>query len=300
MNFLKNIQFQQLINLFLLLLIAQYNNTLQASWLIVLTLSLFAILFELTIINLKSLPTKHQLSTINYQLYIPYSAVITVFGIVLMIGWIAWYIPFILTALALLQKKYLIVGGKHIFNPSNFAVVLALAIFYPKALPIIGQLGYQGYIAISVTILLAIFILYRVNRLIIPIVFSFVYIALEWLIIGHSNPNWELTHFLTKFYTTSFIVYLFFMLTDPITTPDSTIKQTIFALLVATALVSLDYIYTPRVWNLFLALFFVSALFVPLYRKLEKDDWVKYTTVLAVSIILIVTISKHQPHYFSM
>ena len=297
MNFIKNIQFQQLINLFLLLLIAQYNNTLQISWLLILALTLFAILSELIIVNLS---TNHQPLTINYQLYIPYSAVITTFGIILMIGWIQWYIPFALTALALLQKKYLIVGEKHIFNPSNFAVVLALAMFYPKALPIIGQLGHQGYIAIIVTVCLAIFILYRVNRLIIPIVFSFAYIVLEWLVIGHSNPNWELTHFLTKFYTTSFIVYLFFMLTDPVTTPDNTIKQTIFALLVATALVALDYIYTPRVWNLFLALFFVSALFVPFYRKLDKTDWIKYITVLAVCIILIVTISKQQPHYFSM
>ena len=291
MNFLKNIQFQQLINLFLLLLIAQSNNTLQTSWLLIFTLALFAMISELTIINLK---------IINHQLYLPYSAVITTFGIILMIGWIQWYIPFVLTALALLQKKYLLIGKKHIFNPSNFAVVIALAVFYPRALPIIGQLGHQGYTAIIVTILLAIFILYRVNRLIIPILFSFSYIALEWLIIGHSNPNWELTHFLTKFYTTSFIVYLLFMLTDPITTPDSTIKQTIFALLVATILVSLDYIYTPRVWNLFLALFFVSALFVPFYRKLDKTDWIKYTTVLTISIVLILTISNHTPHYFSM
>ena len=90
------------------------------------------------------------------------------------------------------------------------------------------------------------------------------------------------------------------MLTDPITTPDSTIKQTIFALLVATTLVILDYIYSTRVWNLFLALFFISALFVPFYRKLDKIDWIKYATVLTASIILIVTISSHTPHYFSM
>ena len=298
MNFLKNIQFQQVINLFLLLLIAQYNNTLQISWLLILTLALFAILFELIIVNLKSLPTTHY--PLTPKLYLPYSAIITSFGVILMIGWLKWYIPFILIALALLQKKYLLIGKKHIFNPSNFAVVLALVIFYPKALPIIGQLGHQGYTAIIVTILLAVSILYRVNRLTIPIVFSLAYIALEWLIIGHSNPTWEFSHFLTKFYTTSFIVYLLFMLTDPITTPESNLKQAIFALLVATVLVSLDYIYTPRVWNLFLALFFSSALFVPFYRKLEKADWIKYIIVLAISTILIIVISKLIPHYFSM
>ena len=297
MNFLKNIQFQQVINLFLLLLISQYNNTLQINWLLILTLAIFAVVFELIIVNLS---TNHQPSTINYQLYIPYSAIITSFGIILMIGWLKWYIPFILIALALLQKKYLLIGKKHIFNPSNFAVVLALVIFYPKALPIIGQLGHQGYTAIIVTILLAVSILYRVNRLTIPIVFSLAYIALEWLIIGHSNPTWEFSHFLTKFYTTSFIVYLLFMLTDPITTPEGNLKQAIFALLVATILVSLDYIYTPRVWNLFLALFFSSALFVPFYRKLEKADWIKYIIVLAISTILIILISKLTPHYFSM
>ncbi len=298
MNFLKNIQFQQLINLFLLLLIAQYNNTLQISWLLILALAIFAVLSELLIVNLTPLLTNPYPLTPN--LYFPYSAIITTFGIILMIGWVQWYIPFILIALALLQKKYLLIGKKHIFNPSNFAVVLALAIFYPKALPIIGQLGHQGYSAIIVTILLAVSILYRVNRLTIPIVFSLSYIVLEWLVIGHSNPTWEISHFLTKFYTTSFIVYLLFMLTDPITTPESSLKQAIFAILVATVLVGLDYIYTPRVWNLFLALFFTSALFVPFYRKLEKVDWVKYITILTISTVLIIRISKLTPHYFSM
>ena len=280
------------------LLIAQYNKSLQASWLLIITLTLFAIIFELAIINL--ITNNNKPSTINYQLYFPYSAIITAFGIILMIGYIQWYIPFILLAISLLQKKLLTINQKHIFNPSNFAVVLALAIFYPKALPIIGQLGHQGYTAIAITILLAIAILYRVNRLTIPIIFSIVYIALEWLIIGHTNPNWEFTHFLTKFYTTSFIVYLLFMLTDPITTPDSNIKQLVFAFLVATILVTLDYIYTPRVWNLFLALFITSTLFIPFYRELKKVDWIKYIVILTISLITIVTISSHTPHYFSM
>ena len=295
MNYLKNIQFQQLINLLLLLSIANSNNSLQTNWITILILSIFAATIELALVNLNS-----KINRNSYILYIPFSAIITLLGIVLMIGYIQWYIPFVLLAISLAQKQFLTIDKKHIFNPSNFAVIAALTLFYPKALPIIGQLGHQGYTVIAVTIMLAIFILLRVNRLTIPIIFSFFYIALEWLIIGHSNPNWEFTHFLTKFYTTSFIVYLFFMLTDPITTPNSIKKQALFSVLIATILVTLDYVYTQRVWNLFLALFLSSALFVPAYRELEKVEWIKYALIVAVSIILTISISNNTPHYFNM
>ena len=289
MNLLKNIQFQQLINLFLLLLIAKFNNTLQTDWAFVILLSLYALLLE---------------GTINYytlnRLYIPYSAIITAFGVILMVGWLKWYIPFIIIALALLQKRFLIIEKRHIFNPSNFALIMAILLFYPKASPIVGELGYQGYFTIYAVLILSIFILIRVNRLTVAIAFIIFYTLLEYLILGSSDPMWHIDDFLTKFYTTSFIVYTLFMLTDPITTPNSFTKQLIFGASTAALAVTLDYFIGQKVWNLFLALFLSSILTIPIYRKLEKKEWAKYLVVLILSIIVTCIICSKKAIYFSM
>jgi len=289
MNLLKNIQFQQLINLFLLLLIAKFNNTLQTDWAFVVLLSLYALIFE---------------STINYytlnKIYIPYSAIITAFGVILMVGWLKWYIPFIIIALALLQKRFLTIEQRHIFNPSNFALIVAILLFYPKASPIIGELGYQGYFTIYAVLILSIFILIRVNRLTVAIAFIIFYTLLEYLILGSSDPMWHIDDFLTKFYTTSFIVYTLFMLTDPITTPNSFTKQLIFGASTATLAVTLDYFIGQKVWNLFLALFLSSILTIQIYRKVEKKECVKYLVVLILSITVAFIICSKKAIYFSM
>ncbi len=286
LNRLQNIQFQQFINLILLTSIAYYNQSLQISPLMVAVLVLFAMAFESILIN--------------KRVYIPYSAGVTALGVVLMVGWLKWYIPFIIIALAILQKRFLTIGHNHIFNPSNFAVVVALLLFYPKALPIIGQLGFQGYFVLILTVVMAIFILIRVNRVAIPLTFIAIYIILEYLIVRGYNPNWEFTHFVNQFYTTSFIVYILFMLTDPKTTPDNLYLQILFAILVATILVTLELLTSQRVWNLFLALFITSILFVPLYRELDKKEWARYLAILIVSTGAITIISSYKPLYFSM
>ena len=280
---LKNIQFQQFINLALLTIYAYYNNTLQSPIYFIALLLAYALAIEYFL-----------------QKRLNSSALVTTLGIVLMVGYLAWYIPFILITLSLLQKRYLHLANSHIFNPSNFAIIAALILFYPKALPIIGQLGYQGYFILIAVLIMASAILFRVNRFIIPIAFISFYILLEYLIARANNPYWELSHFLQQFFTTSFIVYIFFMLTDPKTTPNSIILQTLFGACVALFLVLIEYFTSPRVWNLFLALFIASIFFVPFYKKLDKKEWIKYAIYLSLSVAAIIYISFKKPIYFSM
>jgi len=288
MNLYKNIQFQQFINLLLLLYIANINGYLQTSWLFITTLGLYALIFEFTL---------------NWyfenKTYIPYSAIITAFGVILMVGWLKWYIPFIIIALALLQKK-LTIDGKHIFNPSNFAVVVALLIFYPKALPILGELGFKGYYTLVLVLILAIIILIRVNRLTISLSFILFYILFEYIVLGHSDPLWHIDDFLTKFFSTSFIVYTLFMLTDPITTPQNSYLQILFGAIVSAIVVTLDYTIGIRTWNLFLGLFLSSILVVPLYRNTQGKELKKYLAILLISIVIVTIISLKKPLYFTM
>ena len=289
MKTLQNIQFQQFINLLLLVIVAFIHSKIQTTWSTIIILAIFASAIELGF-------SYHY----RNKVFFPYSAIITSFGVILMIGWTQWYIPYILTALALSQKWLLKIDKGHLFNPSNLAVVLALAIFYPKALPIIGQLGREGYLTIIAIIALAIAILIRVNRIIIPIAFVLSYVALEYLLIGSTDPHWKIDDFITTFYSTSFIVYIFFMLTDPRVTPDNSYMQILFGLFVALFVAFLDYINGVHLRNLFIAVFFMSPAFIPLYRQMNGKDFQKYLFVLILCVIIVVYVLSQSSRYFSM
>jgi hypothetical protein len=288
MNFstlLKNIQFQQLINLSLLIFLAYSNNTLQTSIFVVFMVVFYALLFEY-ILNF----------ALEKRQFIPYSAAITSMGVVLMVGWVAWYIPYVVIAFAILQKKFIRIDGAHIFNPSNFAVIMAMALFYPKAAPIVGELG-KNSIVIAIVLLLGALILYRVNRVAISLAFVLFYTLLEYIVIGSSDPIWHFDEFIVKFYSTSFIVYVIFMLTDPLTTPDNITKQILFALLVAMVAVGLDYFIGMHTRNLFIALFEISVIFIYFYRDVSLKT---YLLCIGLSTIISYYILTLKPIYFSM
>ncbi len=283
MNFYKNIQIQQNINLFLLLLLAYFQNSLQISFLFLIFFLGFTITLELL------------LNKIFYHHFSPpFGAINTAFGIVLMIGWSRWYIPFVLITAALLQKKLIKVKNKHIFNPSNFAVIFALLFFYPKALPLLGQLG-KEYFAIFIIIALAFFILIRVKRLAISLSFIIFYILFEYFFIGGSDPTWHFSTFLTKFFSTSFIVYIFFMLTDPLTTPQKTFNQIVFALFVALLVAFLDFFDGMHVRNLFIALFLSS--FFRVFIKLEHQLF--WLFIISI-VVLYLYAQKPMVFYYSI
>ncbi len=284
MQFIKSIQFQQLINLLLLIYLAFINHTLQTSLVMVLLLIFYAAAIELLLYK---------------KLYVPYSAAITALGVVLMLGWLAWYIPFIAIAAAIIQKRYLKIGGVHIFNPSNFALLIALALFYPKALPIVGQLGRESFVFYTVLVLGAL-ILVRVNRYVISLSFLLSYLSLTYLFIGKSDPAWTLEHFIDSLYASSFVVYILFMLTDPITTPAKVGQQLLFGFLVALVSVGLDYVIGVRLWHNFIALFLVMALTLPLFREIKVLHWRKYFFVLFLALTLTAIITQYKPLYFSM
>jgi len=284
MVFLKNIQFQQLINLLLLIYLSYNNHTLQASLFMVILLMAFSGMLELAI---------------KKTFFIPYSAFITSLGVVLMVGWTRWYIPFIAIFLAIIQKHYLKLDNKHIFNPSNFALIFAVFIFYPKALPIIGEVGKESLIVYLIIIVGAL-ILIRVNRYLITLSFLLAYTILNYIILSHIDTTWSSEHFIASLYSTSFIVYIFFMLTDPITTPNKATLQIAFGFSVAFVIILLDYYFGIRLWHQFIALYLITLLFTIFYRDFNKNDFIKFIITTIISFFIIITICNLKPLYFSM
>ncbi len=284
MNFLSNIQFQQFFNLTLLVLLGYLNNRLQTNLLNILLITLYSGAIELIL---------------KKRLYIPYSAFITALGVVLMVGWLKWYIPYIVILLALLQKHFIKIDNNHIFNPSNFALILAIVLFYPKALPIVGEIGKELYIA-NIVIFIGTIILIRVNRLAITLSFLISYILFNYLFIGKSDPMWNLDYFISKLYSISFIVFIFFMLTDPKTTPSSIKLQLFFGIFIALLTTLFNYFTGIRVWNQFLALFISSLIFIPIYRNLKSSDYKKIILLSIIVFSFVTYISLQKPLYFSM
>lgn len=284
MKIIRNIQFQQLLNLLLLIYLAISNHTLQTTPLMVAGLLLYAMSFELLL---------------KGELYIPVSAAITAIGVVLMLGWLSWYIPFLAIALALAQKRFMQIDGRHIFNPSNFALIVALVLFYPKALPIIGELGRESVVLYTVLIL-GTLILIRVNRVAVSLAYLGSYIILSVALFSYTDPNFSSEHFFDSLYSSSFIVYLFFMLTDPVTTPKSVVGQALFGLAVAVVAILLNYFIGVRLWHMFIALFLVCVAAVPFVRELKDEERKKYLFYLLFALTFVVIITLNKPRYFSM
>ena len=284
------VQFQQALNLFLLLVIGKYFFHIYLPWSHVALLFCLVIFFEHGILFFK----EKKLTLFSF------SSLSTVMGVVLMLVSPHVYIYIIVLFVALVQKHFLTVNGRHFFNPSNFALMSALLFFYKDAHIVLGQLGDATYLKILV-IVLAIGILIRVKRWVIPVVFVCGYLLMQYFLVVQHDPVMLFEEIYHRFYSVSFVVFVLFMLTDPATTPHSKMLQSLFALLVALFAVVLDHWYGFRVQHLFMALFILSV-FVPLTTQKSLQPRLAMLTLLLASLALsaIIFIESKPPYYFEM
>ena len=128
-------------------------------------------------------------------------------------------------AIAIGSKFMLRLNGKHIFNPANIGIV-AMILLTDAAWTTPGQWG----TAIWFAALLAgagLFVTYRAARFDVPLIFLGAYAALLfgrafWL----GDP---LTIPLLRLENGALVLFAFFMISDPKTTPDGAIARAIFA-----------------------------------------------------------------------
>ena len=284
-----SIQQQQLVNLFLLLLLGSFFSNVYLSWWEMGIVLLFTIIFEFRRVGF---PT----------LRVPYASLVTAIGVMLMMVSTHLYIYLIVIALALLQKQYLQINKQHFFNPSNFALIMALLLFYDEAHIVLGQLGDAFWLSMLL-VLMAVFILVRVNRWIISVFFTLFYLLFQYLFVVSLDPVLTMEEIYHRFYSISFVLFILFMLTDPRTTPSKNILQLGFALAVALLAVAFDYYYGFRVQHLFLSLFLFS-LFTPLLEQwniVEKKRLVIMTfSLFILTTMAIIFIESQIPYYFTM
>jgi len=234
--------------------------------------------------------------------HVSYSALSTALGVMLMLAVPQSGIYFVLMVLALGQKHFLRRYGYHFFNPSNFALMSALLLFYSQAHLVLGQLGDARWMRVLI-VLLALAILLRVQRWMIPAVFVAAYLFFQnhW-VVGY-DPVLTSEMVGERFYSAAFIVFVVFMLTDPRTTPSKGWQQVLFGVMVAVIASGMDRWNGFRVQHLFMALFLLTP-WVP-WLVAEKKEAKKVLllwggVLFFVAMGAIILIENRAPYYYEM
>ena len=285
------LQLQQLINLALLLLLGFSVSSIYLSFYWIASIIIVVLVWEYLFLSV--VQRKHY--------FLPYSAMSTALGVVLMmISSNIWIYYFVIIG-ALLQKHLLRIDNRHIFNPSNFALILGLLFFYNSTHIVLGQLGDEVWFA-WLLVVLALAILYRAKRWTIPVMFIVSYLLLQYYIVVLHDPVMILEKIYDRFYSISFLLFIFFMLTDPQTTSDSIYGQGWFAFFVAFGATVLDYYYGFRVQHLFLSLFIMTPLFrfFESWEVLTKNERLLVLSVIFLALGAIIVIEMQPPYHFEM
>ena len=175
-----------------------------------------------------------------------------------------------LTAVVAVGSKFVIrINGKHVFNPTNLGIVFALATGYAWVSP--GQWGSAAFFAFFMACVGGV-VTNRSSRTDVTIAALTAWAALlfarsAWL----GEPIDIPVH---RIQSGAFLLFAFFMISDPKTTPDSRLGRVLFATVVCfgAAVVQFKWFRTNGlVWSL--ALF---SMFVPLVDRLlpgGKFQW---------------------------
>ncbi len=181
-----------------------------------------------------------------------------------------------LAAFISIASKYIIrINGKHIFNPSALGIVAAV-VLTGKAWISPGQWG-SGAVILFGVLCLGFIITTKVQKLDTSVAFLGTFGGLLF-IRQVMYLGWPVDFFVQSISTGSLLLFSFFMITDPKTTPNHATARIIWSMLVAAIafyLATFKFIYTAPVW----VLVFTQPL-VPLLDKIFKANqfsWKKIT-----------------------
>lgn len=196
------------------------------------------------------------------------SALITSLGLGLLVRADNLWIHPLVATLAISSKFMLRIDRRHLFNPANLGAVLAATVL-PGAWVSAGQWGHEWLLA-AWFVALGCWVALRSQRL-----DSGLFFLLCWAgLIG--ARAWWLGHepavVLHQLSNGALLLFAFFMITDPMTSPTRPLARLLHAGAVATAAFFWQYgLYLQN--GLLLALFAAAPLVVLLERALPGDTW---------------------------
>lgn len=197
------------------------------------------------------------------------SALITILGITILLRAQEPYVYALAAAVAIASKFIVRFKGKHIINPANFGIVAAI-LLTGEAWVSPGQWGNTAVLLFMIGAA-GMMVLLKVGRLDLALPFLLTFGGLELFrtVVFH---GWPMDFFWHKMLNGSLMLFTFFMITDPKSTPNHPKGRIIFAVSVAVLafiLSNFQYVYVAPVW----ALFFLSPLTLFLDKKYKQENF---------------------------
>ena len=194
-----------------------------------------------------------------------FSVLISAMSLCLLLKTNYWHTSLCAAFITVASKYIFRWNHKHIFNPSAAGIVATLLLTGDAWLSP-GQWGNNAVIFFSV-ITLGTIVVTRVQKLDISLAFLFTFIGLLYwrqvYVLG-----WPLDHFIHSVSTGSLLLFTFFMISDPRTSPNHPVARIIWAVLIAVVsfyLAAFKWKYNTPIWVLVAA-----APLVPMLDKLFK------------------------------
>jgi Na+-translocating ferredoxin:NAD+ oxidoreductase RnfD subunit len=202
-----------------------------------------------------------------------FSVLISAMSLCLLLKTNYWYISLLAAFLTVTSKYIFRFNHKHLFNPSAFGIV-AVILLTKEAWLSPGQWGSNTVILFGV-ITLGTIVVTRVQKLDISLAFLLTFIGLLYwrqvYVLG-----WPMDHFMHSVSTGSLLLFTFFMISDPRTSPNHPVARILWAMLIAVVafyLTAFKWKYNTVIWVLIAA-----APLVPLLDVIFKSKEFKWTT----------------------
>jgi enediyne biosynthesis protein E5 len=203
------------------------------------------------------------------------SAFVTCLGTSILLRADSNYIHPIIITLAISSKFILRINDKHIFNPAMFGVILAIN-FFPGSWISTGQWGFEIYLS-SFLFFLGFIVTSKARVGIISLsflVFYFGFLFYRIQFFGYSKDV-----FYHQIQNGSLILFSFFMISDPMTSPNHNYAKIIHTFIVAFIAYLIAYkFFKPNalVWALFISS--PVVLFLDKIFKKQKYTWLPKTS----------------------
>jgi hypothetical protein len=194
-----------------------------------------------------------------------FSVLISALSLCLLLKTNYWYISLLAAFLTVASKYIFRLGAKHIFNPSAFGII-ATIYFTGNAWLSPAQWGSNAVIFFFV-VTLGTIVVTKVQKLDVSLAFLLTFAGLIYwrqiYVLG-----WPMDYFIHSISTGSLLLFTFFMISDPKTSPNHPVARIVWAMLIAIVsfyLAVFKWKYNTPVWILVAA-----APLVPVLDKIFK------------------------------
>jgi Na+-transporting NADH:ubiquinone oxidoreductase subunit NqrB len=199
------------------------------------------------------------------------SALITSLGLILLLKGNHYYDYMIAGFIAIASKFLLKINDKHIFNPANIGIVASMLLTGNTWISP-GQWG-NAAILIFLVGSLGLTVVMKVGKLDTTLGFMIVFLSLEF---GRNiiYKDWPIDFFIHQISNGSLLLFSFFMITDPVSTPSHKYARVLWAGcigVIAFVLSNFYFVTTAPLWALFF-FSFTTPVWDYLFKE-KKYEW---------------------------